>query len=196
MPPGLTPEDAFGLKELEQRINSMLPSQYRGRYETVSGKSMGSAKLKYDSDGKVAWGEIWTSFCDLALAGGPPHRGTLLEAVTTAEALAEPEKYEAVVAEIERGIRLVTSLQVVTSPVRGWVGVRCESDEMAIWLMRAIIVENIMVRREKDVLYLPAGPGFTVQREIKNVVTAVAKTVHYWSAHLMMRRAHAGPADS
>lgn len=188
-PSGLTAEEAFELAELQQRINVMLPSEYQGRFESVSPKSMGTAGLKYDSDGKVAWDEIWTSFCDLALAGGPPHRGTLLEAVTAAEALAEPEQYAAVVAEIERGIRLVTSLPVITSHVPGWVGVRCDSEEMAIWLMRAIIVENIMVRRENDVLYLPAGPQFTVKREIKNVITSIAKTTHYWKNHLKERQA-------
>ncbi|HEY4260894.1 MAG TPA: CbiX/SirB N-terminal domain-containing protein [Schlesneria sp.] len=184
----MTSQDMFELQELERRINSMLPSEYQGQYEAVKPTSMGTASLKFDDAGKVAWGDIWTSFCDLALAGGPPHRGTLLEAVSSADALAEPEQYEAVVAEIERGIKLVTSLPVITSKTPGWVGVRCESEEMAVWLMRAIIVENIMVRREGDVLFLPAGPRFTVKREIKNVITAIAKTVHYWSTHLLARR--------
>jgi sirohydrochlorin cobaltochelatase len=56
--------------------------------------------------------------------------------------------------------------------------------------MRAIIVENVMVRREGNTIYLPAGPKFTLKREIKNVITTVAKTVHYWSAHLKMRQPH------
>lgn len=187
-PDEIIADDRLGLQQLEERINSMLPREYQGRYEAVSSKSMGSATLKYDAEGKVAWGEIWTSFCDLALAGGPPHRGTLLEAVTAEEALADPEQYRAVLAEIERGIGLVAPLPVVASRTPGWVGVRCDSEEMAIWLMRALIVENIMVRRERDVLYLPAGPKFTVHREIKNVITSVAKTVHYWTAHLVTRR--------
>lgn len=186
--PGISTQDAFELRQLESRINAMLPSEYQGAYEKVKPQSMGTASLKFDDAGKVAWGDIWTSFCDLALAGGPPHRGTLLEAVSSSDALAEPEQYQAVVAEIERGIKLVTSLPVVTSKTPGWVGVRCESEEMAVWLMRAIIVENIMVRREGDVLYLPAGPRFTVKREIKNVITSIAKTVHYWSTHLLARR--------
>jgi len=184
----ISPEEAFELQQIQRRINSLLPSEYKNRFDDVSPKSMGSAGLKFDSEGKVAWGEIWTSFCDLALAGGPPHRGTLLEAVTAADAMAEREQYDAVVAEIERGIRLVTALPIVTSPVAGWVGVRCESEEMAVWLMRAIIVENIMVRREGDVLYLPAGPRFTLKREIKNVITSIAKTTHYWKAHLLTRQ--------
>jgi sirohydrochlorin cobaltochelatase len=186
--PAITPQDAFELQELERRINSMLPSEYQGQLESVKPTSMGTASLKFDDAGKVAWGDIWTSFCDLALAGGPPHRGTLLEAVSSADALAEPEQYQAVVTEIERGIRLVTSLPIITSKTPGWVGVRCESEEMSVWLMRAIIVENIMVRREGNILYLPAGPRFTVKREIKNVITAIAKTVHYWSTHLLARR--------
>ena len=48
---------------------------------------------------------------------------------------------------------------MVPSKAPGWIGILCDSEEMAIWLMRAIIVENVMVRRESDVLHLPAGPG-------------------------------------
>jgi sirohydrochlorin cobaltochelatase len=181
-------EEDAQLRELDRKINELLPPEYQGRYDEVRPQSMGTAPLKFGPDGKVAWDEMWTSFCDLALAGGPPHRGTLLEAVPATDALAEPEKYEAVVAEIERGIRLVTDLPVVRSKTPGWVGVRCDSEEMAIWLMRAIIVENVMVRREGEVIYLPAGPQFTLKREIKNVVTVVAKTSHYWTAHILARR--------
>lgn len=180
----LTESEKVELQELEQRINALLPSEYKGRYDEVQPKSMGTAKLKYDAEGKIAWDEIWTSFCDLALAGGPPHRGSLLEAVTSEQARAEPEKYQAVVAEIERGIRMVTGLPLVTGTIPGWVGVRCQSEEMAVWLMRAVIVENVMVRREADILYLPAGPHFRPEKEIKNVITSLAKTTHYYSAHL------------
>ena len=112
--------------------------------------------------------------------------------MSAAEAVVDREQYEAVVTEIERGIRLVTGLSTVPSRTPGWVGVRCESEEMAVWLMRAIIVENVMVRREGEFLYLPAGPQFTVKREIKNVITSIAKTVHYWKAHLLARRRLSG----
>jgi sirohydrochlorin cobaltochelatase len=176
------------LRELDQKINDLLPPEYQGRYEQVAARSMGTAPLQLGPDGRVAWDAMWTRFCDLALAGGPPHRGTLLEAVPAADALGEPEKYPAVVAEIERGIRLVTGLPIVPSKTPGWVGVRCDAEAMAIWLMRAIIVENVMVRREGDVIYLPAGPHFMLKREIKNVVTVVAKTCHYWTAHQAARR--------
>jgi sirohydrochlorin cobaltochelatase len=39
------------------------------------------------------------------------------------------------------------------------------------------------VRRDGAVLYLPAGPHFREEREIKNVVTVVATTHHYWIEH-------------
>src|SRR5262249_51072933 len=77
---------------------------------------------------------------------------------------------------------MITGLAIVGGPP-GWIGVRCESEAMALWLLRAIVVENVMARREGAVLYLPAGPAFAVEGEIRNVVTALAKTHHYWTQH-------------
>jgi hypothetical protein len=145
---------------------------------------MGSAKLKTGPDGQIAWDEIWTTFCHLALAGGPPHRGTLLEPVPAEEAAALSEQQQKVVAEIERAIGLTTELTTFLSPTPGWVGVRCESADMAAWLVRAIVAENIIARRDGNALFLPAGPRFTVEKEIKNVVTSLAKTCHYLLDHL------------
>jgi sirohydrochlorin cobaltochelatase len=141
--------------------------------------------MRYTENRQVAWNEMWTSFCDLALAGGPPHRDTLLEPVSPDEVKMHPEAYERVLAEIERGLRLVTGLPIVRSEKVGWVGVKCADEEMALWLLRAIIVENVCVRREGTVLFLPVGPEFRMEKEIKNVITVVAKTHHYWQEHLM-----------
>lgn len=161
----------------------VLPPRYRsGR--AVSAAPMGAAPLRYTEDGQVAWDEIWTNFCDLALAGGPPHRGNLLEPVPPDEVKEDLDAYERVVAEIERGFLLVTGLPTVRSEKLGWVGLKCEDEEMALWLLRAIVVENVCVRREGTVLFLPAGPGFRLDKEIKNVITVVAKTHHYWTEHL------------
>ena len=150
----------------------------------MSAAPMGSAAMRFDEDGQIAWDEMWTGFCDLALAGGPSHRGTLLEPVTPQEVQTDREAYERVVAEIERGFRLVTGLPVVGSQSPGWVGLRCENEEMALWLLRAIVVENVCVRREGVVLFFPAGPHFRLDKEIKNIITVVAKTNHYWQEHL------------
>ena len=173
-----------GLKALDAKINALLPSQYHYCYDDVKPVSMGSAGLKYGPDGRVAWDEIWSSFCDLALAGGPPHRGTLLEPVAAEDALGEPEKYQQVVEEIGRGLWLVTSLPVLPLVMPGWVGLRCDDEAMAAWLVRAIVVENVITRHEQTMLFLPAGPHFRLEKEIKNVVTVVAKTCHYWTGHM------------
>ena len=37
---------------------------------------------------------------------------------------------------------------------------------------------------EEDILFLPAGPGYRKEKEIKNVITAIAKTTHYWTGHM------------
>ena len=83
--PGGSQEDLAELVALEAKINAILPPQYQDRCDEVKPTSMGSAGLKFGPDGKVAWDQIWTHFCDLALAGGPPHRGTLLEPASPAE---------------------------------------------------------------------------------------------------------------
>ncbi len=46
-------------------------------------------------------------------------------------------------------------------------------------------MENISVGLEEDAILLPAGPAFRVEKEVKNVITVVAKTTHYWSGHLI-----------
>src|ERR1700759_5567269 len=93
----MAPEDQAALDELEARLRTILPEEYQdGEVQPVS---MGSAGLKYDNDGKVAWDEIWDHFCDLAMAGGPPHKGRLLEPGSADEA----DRYREVAAEICRG---------------------------------------------------------------------------------------------
>jgi sirohydrochlorin cobaltochelatase len=118
------------------------------------------------------------------LAGGPPHRGTLLEPVPPEIVAADPTGYQRVLAELERGVRLTTNLPAITDGSPGWIGIQCANEAMALWLLRAIIVENVSVRRENDVIYLPAGPHFRLEHEIKNVITVVAKTYHYWTEHI------------
>ncbi len=161
----------------------ILPPQYRNG-KMVSAAPMGSAPMRYTDDGKVAWNEMWSGYCDLALAGGPPHRDSLLEPVSPDDVKADIDSYKCVVTEIERGFQLVTGLPAVESEKLGWVGLKCENEEMALWLLRAIVVENVCVRREGSILFLPAGPAFRLDKEIKNVITVVAKTHHYWTQHL------------
>jgi sirohydrochlorin cobaltochelatase len=179
-----TAEDREALDILEVRLKAILPEAYQESYEDVQPVSMGSAGLKYNFDGKVAWDQIWGSFCDLAMAGGPPHKGTLLEPAPRAAIDAQPDQYREVIAEICRGVTLVTELEARPSPNPGWVRVTTHDDTMAGWLLRAIVMENVAARAEGPLLDLPASPAFRLAKEIKNVITVIAKTCHYWTGHM------------
>jgi sirohydrochlorin cobaltochelatase len=177
-------DDRQVLDELQRRFSTLLPEEYRDRYEDLQPLPMGSAGVRYGADGKVAWDQMWGSFCDLAMAGGPPHRGTLLSPATAQEIDADPRGYDAVVAEICRGISMVTDLLPVCSSSPGWVRMECATSGMAGWLLRAITIENIAVRTDGVFLELPAGPAFRPLKEIRNVITVIAKTTHYWVGHM------------
>jgi hypothetical protein len=172
------------LDTLDARIKILLPEEYRDSYEQMDPQPMGSAPLKYDSEGQVAWDEMWGSFCDLAMAGGPPHKGTLLEPGKETDIDAEYGRYDSAAEEICRGIRMVTGLRTYLSPTPGWVCVTCLGDAMAGWLHRAIVMENVAARRRGAVLELPVAPHFRLEKEIKNVITVIAKTCHYWLGHM------------
>lgn len=172
-----------GRELLEARLRTMLPDLYQDSAERVEPVSMGSAGLKFAADGTVAWDEIWGSFCHLAMAGGPPHRGTLLEPGSAAEIQANRGRHAQVRAELCRGITLVTGLGAAPARDEGWVRVECPDTTTAGWLVRAIVMENVSARAVGAVLELPAGPGYRLEKEIRNVITAVAKTCHYWFEH-------------
>jgi Ni2+-binding GTPase involved in maturation of urease and hydrogenase len=143
---------------------------------------MAAAPFVWRADGRPAWSEMWESFCDLALHGGPPHRGA-------AEALRGPTPSDPVpssdpemLREMRRGILETTGL-IVEEASTGWLAVTCDSPEMAEWLRAAIVLENVAARADGYRLLLPAGPRYRLADEVKSVITVVAKTHHYWSAH-------------
>ncbi len=187
---GINVDDPSGFRQMKSRIDAILPPRYQGWTDEVSAAPMSAADLVFDNEGAVLWDQIFgvddpnNPYCELALAGGPSHRGELLEAVNGPDCLAEPGKYAAALAECGRGINMITGMSIVESKAPGWIGVQCDNEEMAIWLVRAIIVENVMVRREGDVMYLPVGPHYTLQDQIKSIVTVTAKTWHYWIEHI------------
>jgi sirohydrochlorin cobaltochelatase len=181
----LNDEDRQAFEAAQARLRALLPEDYQETYETIEPVSMGSAGLKFAPDGQVAWNEMWATFCDLAMAGGPPHKGALLEPASRAAVETSPERYGQVVGEICRGVEMVTDLGAYAAPVPGWIHVDCFSEAMAGWLLRAIVMENVSARTEGLVLALPAGPDYRLEKEIKNVVTVIAKTSHYWLGHIL-----------
>jgi hypothetical protein len=180
----MTAEDLRELRALDAKIRLLLPPEYQDRFETVEPVSMRSAPIKYAADGRVAWDEMWGSFCDLAMAGGPPHKGTLLEPGEAAAIETQRDRYEDVVSEICRGITLATDLCAYPADELGWVRVVCLSEVMTSWLLRAITMENVAVFARGDAIFLPAGPDYEIEKEIKNVVTVISKTAHYWLGHI------------
>ena len=177
-------DDPQVLAELERRFRTLLPEEYRDRYEALEPVPMGSAGVRYGADGRIAWDQMWGSFCDLAMAGGPPHKGTLLAPAAPHEIDADPAGHAAAVAEICRGIAMVSDLSPTPSPDPGWIRMECDTTGMAAWLLRAITIENVAVRAAGAVLELPAGPAFRPLKEIRNVITVLAKTAHYWVGHM------------
>lgn len=146
------------------------------------GAAMSAAPFVYREDGRPDWGSMWTTFCELALYGGPPHRGE----ADTLSAPSEPQRLDADMAsvqEIIRGIYETTGLEAVPAEA-GWIAVTCPSRKMAAWLCATIIMENVEARCEGERLLLPASPDFTLENQIKSVITVVAKTTHYWQAHV------------
>jgi hypothetical protein len=169
---------------LARRLRILLPPEYHDTFAQLEPTPMRGAGLKYDADGRVAWNEIWQAFCDLAMAGGPPHKGHLLGPGAQDAITARPGEYLDVLEELGRGITLASELPTSESPHLGWVRVDCHSQVMAGWMLRHITMENVAVRSEGRSLDLPASPDFRVEKEIKNVVTVVAKTCHYWTSHI------------
>src|SRR6185503_5192678 len=108
-------------------------------------------------------------------------RGVMLYAQEDADP--RSETYLFAVTEIIRGIKAVSSLNAAPA-APGWIAVGCPSVSMARWLAEAIEQENVQARWQGVLLLVPAGDYFTVKGEIKNVITAVAKTTHYWQTHL------------
>ena len=142
---------------------------------------MASAPIKYRDDGQVDWGNMWDAFCVLAKDGGPPHRETVLVAPSDPDS--DSEGYRFATGEIIRGIHEVSGLEAWPG-APGWVAVRCKSAGMALWLEEAIALENVQARSQGAVLLVPVGDNFSLKGEIKNVITAVAKTTHYWKEHM------------
>lgn len=86
-------------------------------------------------------------------------------------------------AEVRRGVTAVSGLPAVAGPA-GWVALRCGSAAMARWLAEAITRENVQARADGRDLLVPVGADYTLDGEIKSVVTVVAKTTDYWFNHL------------
>jgi sirohydrochlorin cobaltochelatase len=142
---------------------------------------MGAAELRFRPDGTVHWGAMWQDFCELALTGGPPVRNTMLTSAVRFPTRDLPA--HEVAAEIARGIAETTALAVTDWSQPGWLGFACDDERMAVWVAAAIIIENVVARFAGRTVYVPVAADWRLNSEIKNIITAVAKTCHYWAEH-------------
>ena len=142
---------------------------------------MPAGPIVYRPDGGVDWANMWDSFCVLAQDGGPPHRGDMLLAPENPDTTTT--SYHFAVAEIVRGVWEVAELEAAIAEP-GWMQIQCKSEGHARWLAQAIEDENVQARYEGSKLFVPVGDTFQLKKEVKNVITAVAKTTHYWEEHL------------
>jgi sirohydrochlorin cobaltochelatase len=161
---------------------------------SASPASMSSAPFVYREDGRPDWGAMWEGFCELALYGGPPHRGADAALQVTSGGEAPVPGFDPI-AEIRRGIWETTGLFSEPAPEPGWLAVTCHSKRMAAWLAAAIILENVDARCDDERLLVPASPTFRLKDEVKSVITVVAKTNHYWQAHVLETAQRAQAAD-
>lgn len=164
----------------EVSANDAFDAEERRRKAEMA-KPMSSAPMRYSEDGSVDWGNMWDSFCVLASAGGPAHRATMLE--PEAGANPESEAYKNVEGEIIRGIYLVSGLQAQPAEA-GWIAVECPMEGMAAWVAEQGVQENVLIRQRGSAFLVPCGENWTTKGEIKNVVTVVAKTTHYFADHI------------
>jgi sirohydrochlorin cobaltochelatase len=143
---------------------------------------MAAAPFQYLDDGRPNWGAMWEGFCELALHGGPPHRGE--DQALPAPSIDEDDIVtDSMVDEICRGIAETTCLTAIPSP-GGWLAIQCSSRKMAAWLCATIVLENVEARFEDRWLFVPGDTGYDLKNQVKSVVTVVAKTHHYWQQHV------------
>jgi hypothetical protein len=159
----------------ESRISEYRPAPPAG--------PMSAAPFVRREDGRPDWGAMWETFCELALYGGPPHRGpdNPLRAPDGPGDVVLSDR--SILDEMRRGIWETTGLYAEPA-APGWLAVTCESRRMAAWLCATIILENVDARIEEDRLLVPAGPEYRLEDEVKSIITVVAKTHHYWQAHI------------
>jgi sirohydrochlorin cobaltochelatase len=150
--------------------------------DRIVAASMTAAPFKFRDDGRPDWSSMWQGFCELALYGGPPHRGAdraLAASASNPDQIARDEMID----EIIRGIHETTGLTATPAP-GGWLRIECDSSRMAAWLCATIILENVTARVEDNLLFVPGEEGFDLKDQVKSVITVVAKTHHYWLEHV------------
>ena len=75
-----------------------------------------------------------------------------------------------------------TGLRPSTQRYPGWLGVECPSSGAAVWMMRALVVSNVLSRREGTVLFVPVNPEHPQTAGRACVTDAVVWRTHQCAA--------------
>src|SRR4030095_5049020 len=103
--------------------------------------------------------------------------GELFSKMAWESPLLEPDWLdEAAAANRELAERIGGSIQQETGLVpldrlhAGWLGIQCPSVRAAVWMMRALVAQNVLSRREGLVLFVPVNAA----RDPRGVLVAAA----------------------
>src|SRR5512147_1107846 len=129
--------------------------------------TMGAAPFVW-REGRPDWGAMWTTFCELALYGGPPHRG-IEDALEAPQTDSDTMVINETIMELRRGIHETTGLYSEPAPPN-WLAVTCHSKKMAAWMAASIILENVDAKCEDEILYVPCSPDFDLKNQVKSVI--------------------------
>ena len=89
--------------------------------------------------------------------------------------LSTADAHTAMAAAIQR----FTGLRSTEHAYSGWLGIEMPDVRAAIWMMRALVVTNVLARREDVVLYVPVHPALDPDGElIARRVTSVWRLAH------------------
>jgi sirohydrochlorin cobaltochelatase len=79
-----------------------------------------------------------------------------------------------VTATLAETIHRKTGLRHSSRQYPGWLGFECSSVRAAVWMTRALVVSNILSRREETALFVPVNPDSDPNGDIvANALTRV-----------------------
>ena len=81
---------------------------------------------------------------------------------------------------MQQSLQQATSLTPALDEAPGWIGIPCESEEATVWLLRAIAVEDVLVRRTDATLYVPVDIRTAAEDPIAKTASFVADAQRLW----------------
>src|SRR5437868_10308546 len=69
------------------------------------------------------------------------------------------DRHQTLFSAIGETIGRLTGLRESNRRYTGWVGIKCPSVRAAVWMMRAMVVANVLARREETTLFVPVNPA-------------------------------------